>query len=327
MIYLKNIIFPCERTEESYLNQATSAHGYGVTYYTNYYPFRLLSSKGMYRLDFAPITILYGGNGSGKSTILNVISQALQAKRNSAYNTSSHMENYVKLCQYHTDLRWTGEEFDDTGDKMGRYHISEISHVVTSDDIFKSLLQDRVQRDQKMMKSKMIINQFIKNKSVKNKSTLRENIGMDGYLNLETGENVERFKYNTEMKRKSMSASKFMRQQLGGAEEEGMSNGENSILYMSGMLEEEGLYMLDEPENSLAPELQMRLVEMLQFMVDNNNCQFIIATHSPFLLSMPGVKIYNLDGDPACESEFEDLPAMRSYYELFKERAERFEKK
>jgi len=319
MIYLKNIIFPSEQTEETYLQSATSAHEYGVTYYTNYYPFRLLSSKGMYRLDFAPITILYGGNGSGKSTILNVISQALQARRNSAYNTSSHMDDYVSLCQFKTDLSWTGEEFDDTGSKNGRYHISEIAHVVTSDDIFKCLLQERVQRDQKMLKSKMIINQFCKNKT-----TLRQRIGMDSFLNLETGENVERFKYYTDMNNRRMSASKFLRKQLGGNEEEGMSNGENSLLYMSGILEEEGLYMLDEPENSLSPELQMKLVEMLQFMVENNNSQFIIATHSPFLLSMPGAKIFNLDGDPACVSEFEDLPAMRSYFNLFIERADRF---
>jgi len=317
MIYLQNIIFPSLRTEEAYLQEATTAHEFGVTFYTNYYPFRTLSSKGLFRLDFAPITILYGGNGSGKSTILNVISQALQAKRNSAYNTSSHMEDYVSLCQFKTDLSWTGEEFDDTGMKNGRYHISEIAHVLTSDDIFKSLLQDRVQRDQKMMKSKMILNQFRNNRP-----TVRKSIGMDSFLNLETGENVER--YTNRVNTRSMSASKYLRNQLGGNEEEGMSNGENSLLYMTALLEEEGLYMLDEPENSLAPDLQMKLVEMLQFMVENNNCQFIIATHSPFLLSMPGAKIYNLDGDPACESEFEDLPAMRSYFNLFIERADRF---
>jgi predicted ATPase len=76
MIYLQNFIFPSEYTDENYLDEYYSAH-VGNTYHTNMYPFRVLSGIGMLRLDFEPITILYGGNGSGKSTALNVISQKL----------------------------------------------------------------------------------------------------------------------------------------------------------------------------------------------------------------------------------------------------------
>lgn len=56
---------------------------------------------------FEPITILYGGNGSGKSTVLNVISQKLHVSRKSTYNSGELMDNYVELCSYETDLRWT----------------------------------------------------------------------------------------------------------------------------------------------------------------------------------------------------------------------------
>ena len=57
-------------------------------FHTNMYPFKMLSGIGMFRLDFEPITILYGGNGNGKSTILNDTSQKLNIERHSVYNTS-----------------------------------------------------------------------------------------------------------------------------------------------------------------------------------------------------------------------------------------------
>jgi len=84
MIYLQNFIFPSEYTEENYLDEYYRAH-IGNTYHTKMYPFWVLSGIGLFRMDFEPITILYGGNGSGKSTALNVISQKLHIERRSAY--------------------------------------------------------------------------------------------------------------------------------------------------------------------------------------------------------------------------------------------------
>jgi predicted ATPase len=48
------------------------------------------------------------------------------------------------------------------------------------------------------------------------------------------------------------SVSQYLKGKL-GKEEPGMSNGENSFVYMSELLQKEGLYLLDEPENSLSP--------------------------------------------------------------------------
>ena len=48
---------------------------------TDFYPFQVLSRRGMFWMEFAPITILYGGNGSGKSTALNIIASRLRLKR------------------------------------------------------------------------------------------------------------------------------------------------------------------------------------------------------------------------------------------------------
>lgn len=57
------------------------------------------------------------------------------------------MDAYVNLCLRETDLGWMTGEFD-------LDYLSKISHVITSDDIFRKLLQDRTKKDQNMMKSR-----------------------------------------------------------------------------------------------------------------------------------------------------------------------------
>lgn len=312
MIYLQNFIFPSNFSEDDYLNE------YYSTYHTNLYPFRVLSGIGMFRLDFEPITILYGGNGSGKSTALNIISQKLQVERKSAYNSSDLMDGYVRLCSFETDMRWTGEEFSITGHRSGRYDIGDVSCMITSDDIFKTLLQDRVSREQTLMKSRMLTD-----KAGAIKSGRWTNFKFTKHLDLESGENVKQYIDAVEIRK--MSVSQYLKSKL-GKEEPGMSNGENSFVYISELMQKEGLYLLDEPENSLSPEMQMKLSDLLLYMVRYNNSQIIIATHSPFLLSTPYAKIYNLDGAPACVSKFEELEAMQVYYEFFTSMKDKFEK-
>ena len=48
-------------------------------------------------------------------------------------------------------------------------------------------------------------------------------------------------------------------------------------------------------------------------------CQFIIATHSPFLLSMRGAKIYDLDEDTVDIKQWIELSNVRTYYNFFME--------
>lgn len=318
MIYLKNFIFPSEHSEENYLFGYYNKAHVGNTYHTNMYPFKVLSGIGMFRLDFEPITIIYGGNGSGKSTVLNVISQKLHIERKSAYNSGELMDAYVDLCSFETDMRWTGEEYSMTGHRSGRYDISEISCMITSDDIFKALLQDRVSREQTLMKSRMLTD-----KALSTKMGRWADFKFSRHLDFETGENVQQYKDAVEIRKKSVS--QYLRGKLGN-EEPGMSNGENSFVYMSELLQKEGLYLLDEPENSLSPEMQMKLSDLLSYMARYNNCQIIMATHSPFLLSTPYARIYNLDAAPARINKFEELDAMQVYFEFFKSMKDKFEK-
>lgn len=56
---------------------------------------------------------------------------------------------------------------------------------------------------------------------------------------------------------------------------------------------------LDEPENSLSAVNQIKLKEFIEESVRFFNCQFIISTHSPFLLSMQDARVYDLDIVPS----------------------------
>ena len=89
-------------------------------------------------------------------------------------------------------------------------------------------------------------------------------------------------------------------------------------------IKENGLYLLDEPENSLSPARQQELVQFLEDSARFFGCQFIIATHSPFLLSMKGAKIYDLDANPVQERRWTELPNVRAYYDFFKKHESEF---
>lgn len=66
----------------------------------------------------------------------------------------------------------------------------------------------------------------------------------------------------------------------------------------------DGLYLLDEPESGLSPMRQMALLAQIHELA-KGGAQFIIATHSPILLAIPGATIFELGEDGI------DVPAWR----------------
>ncbi len=68
----------------------------------------------------------------------------------------------------------------------------------------------------------------------------------------------------------------------------------------------DGLYLLDEPETPLSPISQLAFIAMLNDMV-GENAQFIIATHSPILLAIPGARILDFDAQPVRWATYEEL--------------------
>ncbi|MBR4728572.1 MAG: AAA family ATPase, partial [Clostridia bacterium] len=120
MIYLSEFTFPDADREFDFRLSVKR------TCYDTVYPFHVLSGKGLERIEFAPVTILYGGNGSGKTTALNVIGEKLNLQRDTLYNRSNFFEDYTKLCRFET-----------------RAPIPENSRVITSDDVFDFMLNLR----------------------------------------------------------------------------------------------------------------------------------------------------------------------------------------
>ena len=116
---------------------------------------------------------------------------------------------------------------------------------------------------------------------------------------------------------RSKTQSKFIRSHLMDNVRE-HSNGESAFLYFADKIQENALYLLDEPENSLSPEKQQELLKFLEDSARFFGCQFIIATHSPFLLSMKGAKIYDMDEEPVDVKRWTELPNVRAYFDFFK---------
>lgn len=52
--------------------------------------------------------------------------------------------------------------------------------------------------------------------------------------------------------------------------------------------------------------------------------QFVLATHSPFLLAIPGARIYDLDSDPVRTRRWTELESVRDTFEFFQQHKEEF---
>jgi predicted ATPase len=67
-----------------------------------------------------------------------------------------------------------------------------------------------------------------------------------------------------------------------------------------------GLLLFDEPESALSPQRQLALLAQMSTLVATGKSQFIIATHSPILLTFPGAQILSFDGDALGPTSLED---------------------
>lgn len=285
MIYLSHFDFPHIEQEYSFIMELKR------TCYDTVYPFQVLSKHHLSMLDFEPITILYGGNGSGKTTALNVIAEKLGLERETLYNRSNFFEDYTRMCAYETKMR-----------------IPKGSRIITSDDVFDFMLNLRTLNEGIDQKREDLFDEYLDAKYGK----FRMN-SLDDYEQLK--------KVNLA---RSKTQSKFVRARLMDNVRE-HSNGESAFLYFTEKIRENGLYLLDEPENSLSPDRQQELVKFLEESARFFGCQFIISTHSPFLLSMRGAKIYDMDEDPVDVKRWTQLENVRSYYEFFKRHEREFE--
>lgn len=284
MIYLNSFKFVDEVREYNFILDEKR------TCYDSFYPFKIFSKNQFERIDFNTITILYGGNGSGKSTALNIIAEKTDINRDSIYNKSNFYNDYVNMCEIDIE-----------------YEIPTKSRIITSDDVFDYMLNVRNINEGIDNKREKIFEEYLDNKYSKFQMKSIEDLHILRKVN----------------EARSKTQSKYVRHNLIDNVRE-YSNGENAFRYFISNIEENGLYILDEPENSLSPKRQIELVKFIEDHARYLNCQFIIATHSPFMLSIRGAKIYDLDENPVDIKRWTELENVREYYDFFKEHENEF---
>lgn len=74
-----------------------------------------------------------------------------------------------------------------------------------------------------------------------------------------------------------------------------MSHGESFMNFLNSQICENSLYILDEPEAALSPINQLKLMTLID-KYSKKGSQFIIVSHSPFILGYSDAKLINLDG-------------------------------
>ncbi|MBD8500419.1 AAA family ATPase [Paenibacillus arenosi] len=295
-MYLNKFTLPIDE-ESSLIEQRMAHNGGSFGYIDNAYPCGIFSKSQFSELNFSKITILYGGNGSGKSTLLNLISNKLELNRIAPYNSSEMFDLYVEHCKFELGI-------DDEGFK---HRIPNGSRIITSDDIFDYMLTVRTNNDEISDSVEDIRSEWgDKNGSLKYGQTVKMN-SLDDY---------EALRLQVLSRKKSISRREFIRR-VAGTEVKLNSNGETALSYFNSKLKNDTLYCLDEPENSLSPRMQLELVKMIEQMARYCGCQFIIATHSPFLLAMEFTKIYDLDTNPVDIKQWWELENAKVYFDFF----------
>lgn len=101
------------------------------------------------------------------------------------------------------------------------------------------------------------------------------------------------------------------------------SHGEGFLQILTTRIHGNGVYVLDEPEASLSPMKQLALVSLLMQSVKTTDAQFIVATHSPIIMGIPGSTIYYL-GDNGPEIQAYEDTEHYQVYKSFLDNRERF---
>jgi predicted ATPase len=67
-----------------------------------------------------------------------------------------------------------------------------------------------------------------------------------------------------------------------------------------------GLIIMDEPESALSPQRQLVLLAQMSRLLRDGDTQFVIATHSPILMTYPEASLLSLDGNGITPTRLED---------------------
>lgn len=253
--------------------QFPSEQKYGRTIY----PYNSLNNKAGETLVFDSITMIYGENGSGKSTFLNCLANLLAIPGAEMVRSSGHKDYFADyLAQCHLLMEETDEGHPRVLPENGRY--------LKSEDILYEV--KKVQQEAILQEGYLYT---------------RRKLGM-------TKEQAARHKDSYEMK-KQMARQLFAQEKY--------SNGETALQVFQDYLQPDGIYLLDEPEVSLSPEKQLLLAKQINELARFFAVQFVIVTHSPLLLGALEGTIYNFSQPHLVISPWQELPIVKVYQDFF----------
>lgn len=255
----------------------------------NIYPYCVLKNKEPNVFIFENTTILYGNNGSGKSTILNIIAHKLNLKGRERNNpevigTVSYFEDFANDCTY---------ELGENENSRKIYRLPENSRYIKSEEILYEI------------------------RKIQQSAVLQESI--ESNLARERGLEKAREFLDSKEGQKQFGRFEFAQDKY--------SNGETTMQILEDTIQPDTLYLLDEPEVSLSPQNQVELAKKINEMARLLGVQFIIATHSPFMLGILNAKIYNLDTEDYKVQKWSELENVRYFYDFFKSKENEFWKK
>lgn len=248
------------------------------------FPFSVLAIGSLQRLELtAPVTFLVGENGCGKSTLLEAIACAV----GSITVGSESVDRDATL----TAIRSLAERLRLTWTVRTRR-----GFFMRAEDFFGyarklAMLREALQRDLERVE-----------KETKGRSRTAQLYARAAYQG-QIAALDER--YASDGRPAALDAR---------------SHGESFLDFFQSRFVPGGLYLLDEPEAPLSPLRQISFLVLLQQMV-REDAQFIIATHSPILMSYPGAVILSMDGSQIEQLDYDDLDHVRITRDFLNHRA------
>lgn len=233
------------------------------------FPFDVPSIAGLRRLDFtAPVTLLVGENGTGKSTLLEALALAagLPAVGSARLEADPTLEPQRRLART-LKLAWKAR--------------SHRGFFLRAEDFFgfqKELVRARAEHEAEIRR-----------------------------LDVELADASD---YARRLAKGPHRGSLADMEERYGADPDAASHGQAFLRLFGSRLAPRGLFLLDEPEAALSPQSQLGLLAMMRRAVDEGS-QFVVATHAPLLMAVPGATLLSFDEAPPRSVAFDDLPSVR----------------
>ncbi len=239
------------------------------------WPWTIPALSALNELHFnAPVTIFCGENGTGKSTLLEAIARKsgrIALGRADAAHDQT-LSHLDPLCD-HLHLRWRTQ--------------SARGFFLRAEDVFA--YTQRLQ----VLAADLQAQADIYSEELENYDN--ENQPRDEAIKRARG---------------SLLGQKRELTHRYGENPDARSHGETFLHLFQERLSPRGLYLLDEPEAALSPLRQLALLGLLKSAI-NDGSQFIIATHSPFLMAFPEAQLLDFNQLPPAPIDYDEVESIK----------------